>query len=71
MREALLRHLTAVLGNDALAAQFTLLHLLSRVRFILSLKCVRSRREERDGQREMGRRLITLEIDSRMEWEIY
>ena len=32
VREALLRHLTAVLGNDALAAQFTLLHLLSRVR---------------------------------------
>ena len=30
--EALLRHLTVVLGNDALAAQFTLLHLLSRVR---------------------------------------
>ncbi|KAE7996497.1 hypothetical protein FH972_001212 [Carpinus fangiana] len=31
IREALLRHLTAVLGNDALAAHFMLLHLLSRV----------------------------------------
>ncbi|CAA6656949.1 unnamed protein product [Spirodela intermedia] len=32
VRESLLRHLTAVLGNDGLAAQFILLHLLSRVR---------------------------------------
>lgn len=31
IREALLGHLTAVLGNDGLAAQFVLLHLLSRV----------------------------------------
>ncbi|KAL6977546.1 hypothetical protein U1Q18_026345 [Sarracenia purpurea var. burkii] len=31
MREALLGHLTAVLGNDGLAARFMLLHLLSRV----------------------------------------
>ncbi|XP_020107976.1 mini-chromosome maintenance complex-binding protein [Ananas comosus] len=32
IRESLLGHLTAVLGNDGLAAQFLLLHLLSRVR---------------------------------------
>ncbi|XP_078447003.1 E2F target protein 1 (ETG1) isoform X2 [Wolffia australiana] len=32
VRESLLRHLTSVLGNDGLAAQYTLLHLLSRVR---------------------------------------
>ncbi|MQL98059.1 hypothetical protein Taro_030760 [Colocasia esculenta] len=32
VRESLLGHLTAVLGNDGLAAQFVLLHLLSRVR---------------------------------------
>lgn len=31
IRETLLVHLTAVLGNDGLAAQFMLLHLLSRV----------------------------------------
>lgn len=31
IREALVEHLTAVLGNDQLAAQFMLLHLLSRV----------------------------------------
>lgn len=31
IREALLMHLTAVLGNDELAAHFMLLHLLSRV----------------------------------------
>lgn len=31
VREALVGHLTAVLGNDQLAAQFMLLHLLSRV----------------------------------------
>eukprot|EP00257_Ricinus_communis_P017314 XP_015575726.1 mini-chromosome maintenance complex-binding protein [Ricinus communis] len=31
MREALLRHLTAILGNDGVAATFMLLHLLSRV----------------------------------------
>ncbi|KAK4277729.1 hypothetical protein QN277_015681 [Acacia crassicarpa] len=31
IREALLRHLTSVLGNDAVAAHFMLLHLLSRV----------------------------------------
>ncbi|CAK9135879.1 unnamed protein product [Ilex paraguariensis] len=31
VREGLLRHLTDVLGNDAVAAQFVLLHLLSRV----------------------------------------
>ncbi|GAV62484.1 LOW QUALITY PROTEIN: MCM_bind domain-containing protein/Racemase_4 domain-containing protein, partial [Cephalotus follicularis] len=31
MREALLGHLTAVLGNDEVVAQFMLLHLLSRV----------------------------------------
>ncbi|XP_057979402.1 mini-chromosome maintenance complex-binding protein isoform X2 [Malania oleifera] len=31
LREALLVHLTAVLGNDGLAAHFMLLHLLSRV----------------------------------------
>lgn len=31
IREGLLRHLTAVLGNDGLAAQYLLLHLLSRV----------------------------------------
>ncbi|XP_054798826.1 mini-chromosome maintenance complex-binding protein [Prosopis cineraria] len=31
IREALLRHLTSVLGNDAVAAHFLLLHLLSRV----------------------------------------
>ncbi|KAA8539502.1 hypothetical protein F0562_026194 [Nyssa sinensis] len=31
IREALLGHLTAVLGNDAVAAHFMLLHLLSRV----------------------------------------
>ncbi|XP_027110645.2 mini-chromosome maintenance complex-binding protein [Coffea eugenioides] len=31
IRETLLGHLTAVLGNDGLAAQFMLLHLLSRV----------------------------------------
>ncbi|XP_027338865.1 mini-chromosome maintenance complex-binding protein isoform X2 [Abrus precatorius] len=31
IREALLRHLTAVLGNDDLAAHFMLLHLLSKV----------------------------------------
>ncbi|MED6211896.1 hypothetical protein PIB30_077982 [Stylosanthes scabra] len=31
MREALLRHLTAVLGNDDVAAHFVLLHLLSKV----------------------------------------
>ncbi|XP_058110592.1 mini-chromosome maintenance complex-binding protein isoform X1 [Magnolia sinica] len=31
IREALLRHLTAVLGNDGVAAQCMLLHLLSRV----------------------------------------
>ncbi|KAF3433282.1 hypothetical protein FNV43_RR24384 [Rhamnella rubrinervis] len=31
IREALLRHLTAVLGNDDLAAHFMLFHLLSRV----------------------------------------
>lgn len=30
-REALLRHLTSVLGNDGVAAHFMLLHLLSRV----------------------------------------
>ncbi|XP_010695921.2 mini-chromosome maintenance complex-binding protein [Beta vulgaris subsp. vulgaris] len=30
-REVLLRHLTAVLGNDGVAAQYLLLHLLSRV----------------------------------------
>lgn len=30
-REALLRHLTSVLGNDDLAAHFMLLHLLSQV----------------------------------------
>ncbi|KAI4306546.1 hypothetical protein L6164_029816 [Bauhinia variegata] len=31
IREGLLRHLTAILGNDDIAAHFTLLHLLSRV----------------------------------------
>lgn len=31
IREALLRHLTAVLGNDGVAAHFMLLHLLSKV----------------------------------------
>ncbi|CAO2825793.1 unnamed protein product [Amaranthus hypochondriacus] len=31
IREGLLNHLTAVLGNDGVAAQFLLLHLLSRV----------------------------------------
>ncbi|GKU98242.1 hypothetical protein SLEP1_g11271 [Rubroshorea leprosula] len=31
IREALLRHLTAVLGDDGIAAHFVLLHLLSRV----------------------------------------
>ncbi|KAL2339470.1 hypothetical protein Fmac_007410 [Flemingia macrophylla] len=31
IREALLRHLTTVLGNDSLAAHFMLLHLLSKV----------------------------------------
>ncbi|KAK9282820.1 hypothetical protein L1049_011043 [Liquidambar formosana] len=31
IREGLLRHLTAVLGNDGVAAHFVLLHLLSRV----------------------------------------
>ncbi|XP_028778888.1 mini-chromosome maintenance complex-binding protein isoform X2 [Neltuma alba] len=31
IREALLRHLTSVLGNDAVAAHYLLLHLLSRV----------------------------------------
>ncbi|XXG85926.1 hypothetical protein AAC387_Pa11g0921 [Persea americana] len=31
VREALLRHLTAILGNDGVAAQCLLLHLLSRV----------------------------------------
>ncbi|XP_011010666.1 PREDICTED: uncharacterized protein LOC105115472 [Populus euphratica] len=30
-REALLRHLTSILGNDGVAAHFMLLHLLSRV----------------------------------------
>ncbi|XP_042465269.1 mini-chromosome maintenance complex-binding protein-like [Zingiber officinale] len=32
IRESLLSHLTAILGNDELAAQYLLLHLLSRVR---------------------------------------
>jgi len=31
IRESFLGHLTTVLGNDGLAAQFVLLHLLSRV----------------------------------------
>lgn len=31
VREALLGHLTAALGNDVLAAEFMLLHLLSKV----------------------------------------
>lgn len=36
IREALLRHLTAVLGDDSVAAHFMLLHLLSRVSGFLS-----------------------------------
>lgn len=36
LREALLRHLTTILGNDAVAANFMLLHLLSRVNGFLS-----------------------------------
>lgn len=36
IREALLRHLTTVLGNDGLVAHFMLLHLLSRVSGFLS-----------------------------------
>ncbi|WOL14780.1 mini-chromosome maintenance complex-binding protein [Canna indica] len=32
IRESLLTHLTAILGNDGVAAQYLLLHLLSRVR---------------------------------------
>ena len=31
IREALFRHLSALLGNDGLAAHFMLLHLLSKV----------------------------------------
>lgn len=36
VREALLGHLTSVLGDDGLAAHFILLHLLSSVRCFLS-----------------------------------
>ncbi|KAL3565299.1 hypothetical protein D5086_033345 [Populus alba] len=35
-REALLRHLTSILGNDGVAAHFMLLHRLSRVNDFLS-----------------------------------
>ncbi|WCJ20054.1 Mini-chromosome maintenance complex-binding protein [Euphorbia peplus] len=34
MRESLLRNLTAILGNDTLASEFVLLHLLSKVHAI-------------------------------------
>lgn len=34
IRESLLHHLTVVLGDDELAANFMLLHLLSKVRIV-------------------------------------
>lgn len=36
VRESLLAHLTAVLGNDGVAAHFVLLHLLSKVEYLFA-----------------------------------